>query len=70
MVDSITREFMSTDGDEPDGANLDFAPHDANQATMQSQLDFGSFGQDSSDLMFQTLPHEVSEPVICKLSPP
>ncbi|KIW86522.1 hypothetical protein Z517_01920 [Fonsecaea pedrosoi CBS 271.37] len=36
------------------------------QATMPSQLDSMGLSQESFNLMFQTMPYEVSEPVMCK----
>ncbi len=36
------------------------------QATMPSQLDSMGQSQESFNLMFQTMPYEVSEPVMCK----
>lgn len=34
--------------------------------SMPSQLDFGAPSQETFDLMFQTMPYEASEPVLCK----
>lgn len=36
------------------------------QATMLSQLDSTGLSQESFNLMYQTMPYEVSEPVMCK----
>jgi hypothetical protein len=41
---------------------------EAFEPTMPSPFDTFGPGQDSFNLMFQTMPYEVSEPVMCKLS--
>lgn len=48
-----------------EGVNVDLIDASTLDASMLSQLDFGGPSQDSIDLMFQNMPYEVSEPVMC-----
>ncbi|KAJ9602020.1 hypothetical protein H2200_013380 [Cladophialophora chaetospira] len=65
MMNSLSTASMPAAESRIEGVNGDLIAASPSDASMLSQLDFGGLSQDSIDLMFQTMPYEVSEPVMC-----
>lgn len=65
MINTVSTASMPTVESRIEGVNVDLMAAPTSDASMPSQLDFGGLSQDSVDLMFQTMPYEVSEPVMC-----